>query len=41
MTPRFNMPFELGLVVSWSNTPRQTNHTWLFLKHEGTVSRNL
>jgi hypothetical protein len=28
MTPRFNMPFELGLAVSWSNTPRQTNHTW-------------
>lgn len=28
MTPRFNMPFELGLAVSWSNGPRQTNHTW-------------
>ncbi len=26
-TPRFNMPFELGLVVSWQKLKR-ANHTW-------------
>jgi hypothetical protein len=27
-TPRFNMPFELGLAVSWSNSIKASGHTW-------------
>ena len=27
-TPRFNMPFELGLTVSWSEMPSSPAHTW-------------
>jgi hypothetical protein len=26
--PRFNMPFELGLVLGWLQTSRRSNHTW-------------
>jgi hypothetical protein len=26
--PRFNMPFELGLVLGWLKTSRRSNHTW-------------
>ena len=27
-TPRFNMPFELGLVAGWLKTSRRSDHTW-------------
>lgn len=27
-TPRFNMPFELGLLLGWRKTQRNTTHTW-------------
>lgn len=27
-TPRFNMPFELGLVLGWLKTSTESNHTW-------------
>jgi hypothetical protein len=27
-TPRFNMPFELGLVAGWLKTSRKSDHTW-------------
>ena len=27
-TPRFNMPFELGLVLGWLKTTKKGNHTW-------------
>jgi hypothetical protein len=27
-TPRFNMPFELGLTVSWSDMPSSPEHKW-------------
>jgi hypothetical protein len=27
-TPRFNMPFELGLVAGWLKTSRRRDHTW-------------
>lgn len=27
-TPRFNMPFELGLAVAWSKTASERNHKW-------------
>ena len=30
-TPRFNMPFELGLVVGWLKTSRRSSHTWFCL----------
>ena len=31
-TPRFNMPFELGLVLGWPKTSRRTNHTWFIFE---------
>jgi len=31
-TPRFNMPFELGLVLGWLKTSRSTNHTWFIFE---------
>jgi len=31
-TPRFNMPFELGLVLGWLKTSRRTNHTWFIFE---------
>src|SRR5215471_19221924 len=27
-TPRFNMPFELGLLLGWRKAMKQTSHTW-------------
>jgi hypothetical protein len=27
-TPRFNMPFELGLLLGWRKTNRSSQHTW-------------
>jgi len=27
-TPRFNMPFELGLLLGWRKAQRRANHTW-------------
>jgi len=30
-TPRFNMPFELGLLLGWQKT-RRTAHTWFVLE---------
>jgi len=27
-TPRFNMPFELGLLLGWRNTRTSSSHTW-------------
>jgi|SRR5665213_159848 len=27
-TPRFNMPFELGLLLGWRKAQRRTSHTW-------------
>ena len=31
-TPRFNMPFELGLVLGWLKTSGRRNHTWFVLE---------
>lgn len=40
-TPRFNMPFELGLVLGWLKTSR-TNHTWfVFDSVSRRVSKSL
>ncbi len=36
-TPRFNMPFELGLVLGWLKT-RRSNHTWFVFE---SVSRRV
>ena len=36
-TPRFNMPFELGLLLGWQKT-RKARHTWFVLE---SVSRRL
>src|SRR5260370_6429018 len=30
-TPRFNMPFELGLVLGWLRTSGRENNTWFVL----------
>src|SRR5271165_773993 len=41
-TPRFNMPFELGLALGWLQTKRNTNHTWfLFEAVKSRVSKSL
>jgi hypothetical protein len=37
-TPRFNMPFELGLLLGWRKTQRKTAHTWFVLE---SVKRRL
>ncbi|MBI3696205.1 MAG: hypothetical protein HY238_15385 [Acidobacteria bacterium] len=37
-TPRFNMPFELGLVLGWLKANRRTNHTWFVFE---SVKRRL
>jgi len=37
-TPRFNMPFELGLVLGWLQTSKRSNHTWFVLE---SVNRRL
>jgi hypothetical protein len=40
--PRFNMPFELGLVLGWLQTSGRSNHTWfLFEAVKRRVSRSL
>jgi hypothetical protein len=40
--PRFNMPFELGLVLGWLKTSRRSNHTWfVFESVWGRVSKSL
>ena len=36
--PRFNMPFELGLVLGWLKTSRRINHTWFVFE---SVSRRV
>jgi hypothetical protein len=41
-TPRFNMPFELGLVLGWLQASRRSNHTWfLFEGVQRRVSKSL
>jgi hypothetical protein len=41
-TPRFNMPFELGLVLGWLKTSRRTNHTWfIFEAVKRRISKSL
>lgn len=41
-TPRFNMPFELGLVLGWLQTRPKSNHTWfLFEAVRRRVSKSL
>jgi hypothetical protein len=37
-TPRFNMPFELGLVVGWLKTSTRSSHTWFVFE---TVRRRV
>jgi hypothetical protein len=40
--PRFNMPFELGLVLGWLQTNGRSNHTWfLFEAVKRRVSKSL
>jgi hypothetical protein len=42
MAPRFNMPFELGLVIGWLKTSRRSNHTWfVFESVRRRVSKSL
>ncbi len=33
-TPRFNMPFELGLLLGWLKTDRKVRHTWFVFEAE-------
>ena len=41
-TPRFNMPFELGLVLGWLKSNRRNNHTWfVFESVKRRVSKSL
>jgi hypothetical protein len=41
-TPRFNMPFELGLVLGWLKTSKRTDHTWFVFDSVGRrVSKSL
>ena len=41
-TPRFNMPFELGLVLGWLKTNKTSNHTWfVFESVKRRVSKSL
>jgi len=37
-TPRFNMPFELGLLLGWVKAKSSTNHTWFVFE---SVNRRL
>jgi hypothetical protein len=40
--PRFNMPFELGLVLGWLKTSRRSSHTWfVFESVRRRVSKSL
>ncbi|HEY1336943.1 MAG TPA: hypothetical protein VGF59_05505 [Bryobacteraceae bacterium] len=38
VTPRFNMPFELGLAVGWLKTNKRAHHTWFVFE---SVNRRL
>ena len=41
-TPRFNMPFELGVVLGWLKTSKKSNHTWFVFESVGRrVSKSL
>lgn len=41
-TPRFNMPFELGLVLGWLKTSTRSNHTWfIFEAVKRRISKSL
>jgi hypothetical protein len=41
-TPRFNMPFELGLTLGWLKTSRKSSHTWfVFESVRRRVSKSL
>ncbi len=41
-TPRFNMPFELGLVLGWLKTSRRSRHTWfVFESVNRRISKSL
>jgi hypothetical protein len=41
-TPRFNMPFELGLVLGWLKTDKESTHTWfVFESVKRRVSKSL
>jgi hypothetical protein len=41
-TPRFNMPFELGLVLGWLKARPRSNHTWfVFEAVRRRVSKSL
>jgi hypothetical protein len=33
-TPRFNMPFELGLLLGWQKVQSKSNHTWFVFESE-------
>ena len=40
--PRFNMPFELGLVPGWLKTSKRSNHTWfVFESVRRRISKSL
>ncbi len=42
LTPRFNMPFELGLVLGWLQTSPRSKHTWfIFEAVNRRVSKSL
>lgn len=41
-TPRFNMPFELGLLLGWLKTDRKAEHTWfVFEAQERRLQKSL
>jgi hypothetical protein len=41
-TPRFNMPFELGVVLGWLKASKKSNHTWFVFESVGRrVSKSL
>jgi hypothetical protein len=41
-TPRFNMPFELGLILGWLQASHRSNHTWFVFEAVGRrVSKSL
>ena len=41
-TPRFNMPFELGMAVAWAETSGGPDHTWfIFESQSGRLAKSL
>jgi hypothetical protein len=41
-TPRFNMPFELGMAAAWAETAKNNNHTWfVFEAQAGRLAKSL